>query len=127
MGLQGYYSTPDQAYAAAYMHINTVRVHKNEAYIFVAVYADKPARDAYQSPILTKEYMVEFSRLDNGLYANTYDFMKTQAPFVGWIDVIEADPPLAQVIPFPSPNASPTFNSDGVVVPPPPSPSPAGV
>jgi hypothetical protein len=117
MGLQGYYSTPEQAYAAAYMHVNTVRVHKNEAYIFVAVYADKTARDTYLDPIMTKEYMVAFDQLDNGLYSNTYDFMKTQAPFVGWVDVIESQPPLAEVIPFPSPNATPTFNSDGIVPP----------
>ena len=104
MGLQGYYSTPDQAYAAAYMHINTVRVHKNEAYIFIAVYADKAARDAYQDPIFTSEYVAAFSILDNGLYPNTYSYLKTQSPFTGWIDVFEPAPSLAQVIPFPVPD-----------------------
>ena len=126
MGLQGYYSTPEQAYAAAYMHINTVRIHKNEAYIFIAVYADKAARDAYENPILTKEYMTDFSALDSGVYPNTYGYLKTQALFVGWIDVLEPEAPLAQVIPFPSPNSNPTFNSDGLVVPPTPDPNAGG-
>lgn len=102
MGLQGYYSTPEQAYAAAYMHINTVRVHKNKAYVFVAVYENVQARADLDAPLMTKEYVVDLSLVDNGIYLNTYTYLKTQDPFVGWIDVIEPEPPLAQVIDFPA-------------------------
>ena len=107
MGLQGYYSTPDQAYAAAYMHVATVRVEKNRAYVFVTMYADKSARDRYDNHIWTKEYVTDFDQLDNGLYANTYSYLKTQSPFTGWIDVFEPEPPLAQVIQFPTPDPAP--------------------
>ncbi len=106
MGLQGYYSTPDQAYAAAYANINHINIHREEAFVFVNMYSDKASRDAIELPIYQNQFIYKRADLYNGnIMELAYAKVKLEKIFSGWIDVLEPDAPLAQVIQFPDPNA----------------------
>ena len=102
MGLQGYYSTPDQAYSAAYANINHINIHRDEAFIFVNMYSSKASRDAYELPIYQQQFIYSRESLYNGnVMELAYNKVKAEKLFAGWVDVLEAEPPLAEVIQFP--------------------------
>jgi hypothetical protein len=101
MGLQGYYSTPEQAYGAAYANINHINIHREEAFVFVNMYSNKASRDAIELPIYQNQFIYNRADLYNGnIMELAYAKVKLEPLFQGWIDVIEEDPPLAQVIQF---------------------------
>ena len=108
MGLQGYYSTPQQAYGAAYANLSHIIINQDNSVVYVNMYADKSARDNNEFPIYQEQFIYGRESLyDGNVFELAYNKVKLEKVFTGWIDVFEPDPPLAQVIQFPTPDPAP--------------------
>lgn len=91
MGLKGVYRTGEQIYAEAYVNACYIRIHWEDAYIYVNYYSSKESRDAFEQPIHQYEYRCPTADLCNGnILSLAYSVLKKEKDFIGWSDVLEA-------------------------------------